>query len=414
MSLRSIFIKLLPLILGVLAVAAFGQNPINPVTQISWPLLTASGAPSGACGGANYAQPYLDTTGNNYYVCGSSGWILVTTAAVLPANASGVLRNNGSGTLTWDNTAYLPLTGGTVTGAITSGNITSNGTISAVDLQVNGGGSAGTSYFGLPNNGFRITPGSDSNTAVLYGTNAANNITTWAFDASGGLRLLQGPGLQIPLGANLSTSLGNITGTDSSGNSYFSSQSTGDILFLNGSTLLVEMDTAGTIHNIGDIESSKSVSTGPFFGASANVPLQLGTNSAGRVWIFPSNDVQFGNSTDNGQPFLIQTASGTYIDSGGHWHPGGNLVITIGTGTVTANSCTSNTTVTATGINVNNTIVITPRGDLTFDTGWNPASSGQLYFQAYPTTNTLNYEVCNPTGSNITMNNSTQWNVSFQ
>jgi hypothetical protein len=58
------------------------------------------------------------------------------------------------------------------------------------------------------------------------------------------------------------------------------------------------------------------------------------------------------------------------------------------------------------------TIKFTPTSDVSAVTGWSPSSSGQLYFIAWPTSNTLNYYVCNATGSSITPGSSTTWNVS--
>jgi len=38
--------------------------------------------------------------------------------------------------------------------------------------------------------------------------------------------------------------------------------------------------------------------------------------------------------------------------------------------------------------------------------------AGQLYFNLYPTAGTVNYQVCNGTGTSITPGSSTVWNVS--
>lgn len=51
---------------------------VNSLSQINWPPVTGSGAPGGTCASSNYGQPYTNTTNGNFYVCSSSGWVLVT------------------------------------------------------------------------------------------------------------------------------------------------------------------------------------------------------------------------------------------------------------------------------------------------------------------------------------------------
>lgn len=60
-----------------------GYLAVDPSTQILWPKVTGSGAPSGGCTTTNYGQPYTDTTNNIQYVCSSGGWIRINAAAVL-------------------------------------------------------------------------------------------------------------------------------------------------------------------------------------------------------------------------------------------------------------------------------------------------------------------------------------------
>ena len=70
--------RICPLVCAVLftIAAAWGQTKINPATQVNWPLVTGSGAPSAlACTVDNYGQPYTDVLNNKSYMCGSSGWI---------------------------------------------------------------------------------------------------------------------------------------------------------------------------------------------------------------------------------------------------------------------------------------------------------------------------------------------------
>lgn len=88
----------------VACVAALGQNPINPVTQIRWNNLTgagtpsATGAPCSATSGPilngsptpNYGQPYTDITNNKQWFCSAIGWFSVSGGG-----SGGVCGSNG-------------------------------------------------------------------------------------------------------------------------------------------------------------------------------------------------------------------------------------------------------------------------------------------------------------------------------
>jgi hypothetical protein len=97
-----------------------------------------------------------------------------------------------------------------------------------------------------------------------------------------------------------------------------------------------------------------------------------------------------------------------------------DITITVGsTVTFAANTCSSYTgtggtasTTTMTGVGTGMTFMHTPTSDVHAVTGWSPASGGSLYFTSWPTSNTLNDYVCNPTGSAIVTGGSVIWNVS--
>lgn len=97
-----------------------------------------------------------------------------------------------------------------------------------------------------------------------------------------------------------------------------------------------------------------------------------------------------------------------------------NTTITVGSGVAfSANTCSSYTgtggtasTTTMTGVTTGMTFMHTPTTDVHAVTGWSPASGGSLYFTSWPTANTLNDYVCNPSGATITTGASTTWNVS--
>jgi hypothetical protein len=85
--------------------------------------------------------------------------------------------------------------------------------------------------------------------------------------------------------------------------------------------------------------------------------------------------------------------------------------ITVGTNSVAANSCSSASTATMTGLATTMAFAISPASDVSGVTGWGPSSSGQLYVDAWPTANTLNYKVCNPTSASITPSSNVTFNV---
>jgi hypothetical protein len=111
-------------------------------------------------------------------------------------------------------------------------------------------------------------------------------------------------------------------------------------------------------------------------------------------------------STVGGSP-ICTTATGCTSYSPGP----SDTTLTVGGITVLANTCTSVSTITMTGLTASMTLTISPSTDISGVTGWGPSGS-TLYFISWPTSNTLNYYVCNPTGSTITTGSSTTWNVS--
>jgi hypothetical protein len=91
-----------------------------------------------------------------------------------------------------------------------------------------------------------------------------------------------------------------------------------------------------------------------------------------------------------------------------------NITITVGATAVPANSClptnTTFNTATMTSLATTMTLSFTPNASIASATGWEP-SGPTLYFNAYPTANTLNWQVCNNSAASITPT-STTWNVS--
>lgn len=113
---------------------------------------------------------------------------------------------------------------------------------------------------------------------------------------------------------------------------------------------------------------------------------------------------------------LVGCGSGTYVkaDGTGCGTPSGtgiaNVQITTGTTLIAANTCTSATNTTMTGVATTSAIVPpTPTTDTSAVTGW--GSTGGLYFTYWVTSNTFSWRVCNGTASPITPGGSVSWNV---
>lgn len=142
--------------------------------------------------------------------------------------------------------------------------------------------------------------------------------------------------------------------------------------------------------------------------AAAATGLYLGTNTAGDVVMS-----QVAVASANTASAVVQR------DGSGNFSAGnitaaltgtasGNTV-TIASGTkaldtdaILTTACDTLATTTATGVASTDTIIFTPNADITGVTGYAPVTSGGLAIYAWPTTNTINWKVCNPTSSTIT------------
>jgi hypothetical protein len=133
-------------------------------------------------------------------------------------------------------------------------------------------------------------------------------------------------------------------------------------------------------------------------------------------------------SSANSQAVTCATGgSGTQVcDAAGSWISGSTTVggvtctlgstcfpsdttFTVGTTAIAANTCTSASTVTMTGLTTAMAFSISPSADVSGVTGW--GSTGGLVIDAWPTSNTLNYKVCNQTAASITPSASVTFNV---
>jgi len=74
----------------------------------------------------------------------------------------------------------------------------------------------------------------------------------------------------------------------------------------------------------------------------------------------------------------------------------------LGTSLIATTACATVVTVSATGTATTDVISWTPNADIVAVTGYVPSTSGGLAIYPYPTTNNVNFKVCNPTASSIT------------
>ena len=69
---------------------------------------------------------------------------------------------------------------------------------------------------------------------------------------------------------------------------------------------------------------------------------------------------------------------------------------------INSGACNSaNTTATATGVASTDVVAWTPNADISAVTGYAPVTTGGVVIFVWPTTNTVNFRVCNPTSSSI-------------
>lgn len=74
----------------------------------------------------------------------------------------------------------------------------------------------------------------------------------------------------------------------------------------------------------------------------------------------------------------------------------------LGTGVITSGACAAAVTITATGVNINDTLTWSPNGDTSTLTGYGANVAGHLDINAWPSANAVNFKVCNSTAGSLT------------
>ena len=151
----------------------------------------------------------------------------------------------------------------------------------------------------------------------------------------------------------------------------------------------------------------------------ANLPILPGTG-----WVYANNTtvatVTTTPSFATGTTAVTQTTADSSVDVATdafvHNVVGTQIAdatFTVNNATVVgANACVGPSTVTMTGVATTSTFTITASTDTHAITGWGAPAAGVLYITDYPTSNTLNYYVCNNGSASITTSGSVTFNVS--
>jgi hypothetical protein len=74
----------------------------------------------------------------------------------------------------------------------------------------------------------------------------------------------------------------------------------------------------------------------------------------------------------------------------------------LGAGTISSAACATAVTVSATGVTTTDVVTASFNGDATAVTGYMPLTTGMLTIIAYPTSDNVNFKVCNTTNASIT------------
>ncbi len=174
-----------------------------------------------------------------------------------------------------------------------------------------------------------------------------------------------------------------------------------------------------TVVNINYTASTCTIQTGSTYAADTcfslaalisvvgSSPITYTQQAAGSNAGKPGGGVQFSGNVTAGDAVKVASGSGKNIQDAGIAFS--SLTKTIATGTlalnttaVSANTCGTVQTASATGTLTTDAIAWVPNADITAVTGYNVAGTFGLYMFAYPTAGTFNVKVCNSTSSSIT------------
>lgn len=151
-----------------------------------------------------------------------------------------------------------------------------------------------------------------------------------------------------------------------------------------------------------------------------DIHLQVSNNASPLISTgFASSDIIFGDTLNGGPGTILPDATISDLTTGnvcalfGHLQTTGcgagsgtttiaNGTAALGTSAIASAACATVVTVSATGVATTDNIMADFNADPTSTVGYIPSASGMLTIIKYPTTNNVNFKVCNNTGGSIT------------
>lgn len=363
---------------------------------------------------------YPATTTVNQLLYSSSANVI---AGLTTANG-GVLNTSGAGVPSITPTPTIGVNGGT------GGQITFNGSTSgSVALRVAAAAGTGTI--------FQLPADNGSNTYVLQ-TNGSG-VTSWVAAAGGGTvtsitcaasltctaanPIVATGTIAINLGnSNAWTAAQTIQSTSATAFAVGANGATNPVLLINANTASqatgISITGAAAAGGVAVAAISSGTNENLTINAKGSGTITLGNSSTGGITLTRAvtlgvagsvvGSVIFNNATSG--TITLQPTTGA-LSTRTITMPAitGTMTVTVASGAkalatsaISSGACSSAQTDTATGALTTDAIDATFSADPTSTTGYSASTSGMLTIIAYPTADTVNFKVCNNTGSSIT------------
>lgn len=313
---------------------------------------------------------WSDSTDLRFHDKNASGVIGTTVVAATASAHQFANAISAAGVISFAQPAFTDISG-TIASAQVSGSYT-------------GITGLGTLTVGSTGAGFTIA----LSTSTLTGQVGLTNLPT--LGANTVLGSIAG-GTPIALTATQLTTLCNVFSATVNGCVPNPGSATGKVLSDNGTWISVA--GTGTVTSVAmTVPTGFSVGGSPITGAGT-LAITLSNESANTIFAGPSS----GGATTPGFRAMVTAdlpaGVSQTIASGS---------LTLNTTSVGSAACSSAQTATATGAATTDAIEVSFNGDPTAVTGYIPLTTGMLTIIPYPTTNTVNFKVCNNTAASIT------------